>query len=680
MRLSCIHGSFHSGAWLAGSLRATAVAVLRKLRESSRIFICLLCIGASLQVQAAPVQLSATFPASTAAPAVAAAGVDAIFTTSDGRVWRVISGSVSAGTLTQNVWLYDSGTSLMMVTVQNGQAITVKDISGSAAPADTQLPTVPTGLTATAASYTAINLSWVAATDNVLVTAYRIYRAGVWIGSATTTAYTDSNLTPATGYSYTLAACDAAGNCSPQSGAVLGTTQSPDDIRPSTPTNLAATATSTSAISLTWTASTDNVSVTRYMVYRDNAWVASPTVVGYSDTGLVPSTTYRYTVVACDAASNCSSAQPNPAPATTFAPPDSTAPTKPSGVEATSVGTKTVNLAWTASTDSVGVTGYMIYRDGVKVGSSTVPSFADSNLSPSSGYSYTVTACDAAGNCSGQSDLAKVTTLAEADALAPTVPVILSAEAIGPTQVTLSWTRSSDNVAVTGYKVYRSAGNLAGQTVSSVTTFTDSYAVSGTKYAYTVSACDAAGNCADSVAVSVTPSSDTQAPSMPFVVTATAVGATAVDLAWQPSVDNVAVTGYKVYRNGQLVGMPTATTYQDTGLIPSSSYAYNLVACDGAGHCSLQSATVTAITQANASPISVAADCLFNWAETKYPTLFAPRGPSSADGPNYWRSYSATGAYLWVNSDTLFYYGPASSSSTVDLGKTSVWYAAAGCN
>ena len=87
-------------------------------------------------------------------------------------------------------------------------------------------PTVPTGLTASAASTTQINLAWTASTDNVGVTAYKVYRGGTLLATlGNVTSYSNTGLTRATAYSYTVAACDVANNSSPQSTAVSATTQ-----------------------------------------------------------------------------------------------------------------------------------------------------------------------------------------------------------------------------------------------------------------------------------------------------------------------------------------------------------------------------------------------------------------------------------------------------------------------
>ncbi len=89
---------------------------------------------------------------------------------------------------------------------------------------DTQPPTAPTGLTATAISSSRIDLSWTAATDDVGVSGYRIFRGGVQVGTCTGTSYADSGLAPSTTYAYSVKAYDAAGNVSGPSAAASATT------------------------------------------------------------------------------------------------------------------------------------------------------------------------------------------------------------------------------------------------------------------------------------------------------------------------------------------------------------------------------------------------------------------------------------------------------------------------
>ncbi|MFD9129653.1 cellulase family glycosylhydrolase [Kitasatospora sp. NPDC059571] len=98
--------------------------------------------------------------------------------------------------------------------------------TGGGSGGDTQAPTVPAGLAVTGTTSTSATLSWTASTDNVGVTGYDVYRGTTKVGTATGTTYTDSGLTAATAYSYTVRARDAAGNVSTASAAVTATTAS----------------------------------------------------------------------------------------------------------------------------------------------------------------------------------------------------------------------------------------------------------------------------------------------------------------------------------------------------------------------------------------------------------------------------------------------------------------------
>ena len=91
---------------------------------------------------------------------------------------------------------------------------------------------------------------------------------------------------------------------------------------------------------------------------------------------------------------------------------DTQAPTVPTGFSAMAVSSSQINLSWNASTDSVGVTKYVIRRNSVKISAdTTATSYQDIGLAPSTTYSYTIAAKDAAGNASGQSAAVLATTL-----------------------------------------------------------------------------------------------------------------------------------------------------------------------------------------------------------------------------------------------------------------------------
>jgi YD repeat-containing protein len=271
-------------------------------------------------------------------------------------------------------------------------------------------PSVPTGLGATAVSQTQINLSWSASTDTggSGLAGYKIYRGGSQVGTSPTTSYSDSSLAAGTTYSYKVAAYDVAGNVSAQSSAASATTL--DTTAPSVPTGLNGSAASATQINLTWNASTDNVGVTGYRVYRGGSQIGTSATTAYTDSTVVGSTTYSYTVAAYDAATNVS-AQSSPKSVST---PDVTPPSTPTNLSATAASPSRINLSWSASTDTggSGLAGYRVYRNGGGTPIATVAttSYSDTNLAASTAYSYTVRAYDNATNTSGQSNTASATT------------------------------------------------------------------------------------------------------------------------------------------------------------------------------------------------------------------------------------------------------------------------------
>jgi chitodextrinase len=280
--------------------------------------------------------------------------------------------------------------------------------STSTSTSDTSAPSVPTGLKAAAVSSSQINLSWAASTDNVAVSGYKIYINGSLRATTTKASYSDTGLTAGTTYTYKVAAYDAAGNISGQSASASATTLKSDTRSPTVPTYLKATAASSSQINLTWTASTDNVGVKGYRIYRNGTQIATTATTSFSNSGLAASTTYTYRVSAYDAAGN-SSAQSSSASATTKAL-DTQAPSIPTNLKTTAASSSQINLTWTASTDNVGVKGYRIYRNGTQIATTATTSFSNSGLAASTTYTYRVSAYDAAGNSSAQSASASATT------------------------------------------------------------------------------------------------------------------------------------------------------------------------------------------------------------------------------------------------------------------------------
>jgi Domain of unknown function (DUF4434)/Domain of unknown function (DUF5109)/F5/8 type C domain len=91
---------------------------------------------------------------------------------------------------------------------------------------------------------------------------------------------------------------------------------------------------------------------------------------------------------------------------------ETTPPTAPTSLTATAINSLTVNLSWTAATDNVGIAGYQVYRNGVLVTTlyQTSASYSDTQLDPSTTYTYQLVAFDGAGNISAQSSSANATT------------------------------------------------------------------------------------------------------------------------------------------------------------------------------------------------------------------------------------------------------------------------------
>ena len=195
-------------------------------------------------------------------------------------------------------------------------------------------------------------------------------------------------------------------------GSVLRT-QLPDTQPPTAPTNLSSSAITETSFTLSWTASTDNVGVTGYDVYQDGVKINPSNITGttYNVTGLTAATTYNFYVIAKDAAANQSAASAGLN--VTTAAPDTEAPTAPTDLSAAIITQTTFTLRWTASTDNVGVTGYDVYKDGVKINPSNITgtTYNVTGLTAATTYSFYVIAKDAAANQSAASNSLILTTL-----------------------------------------------------------------------------------------------------------------------------------------------------------------------------------------------------------------------------------------------------------------------------
>ncbi len=312
----------------------------------------------------------------------------------------------------------------------------------------TTLPSAPTGLTATATSSSIISLTWTAVTppSNCTINSYSVYSSTTsgFTPSSTTlvasgvtgTTYSNTGLTASTTYYYKVEAVDlnGASAASAQQSAETLAPASCDSVPPTGPTNLTATASSSSAISLSWTAAPANppCTITSYSVYSSttsgftpsssNLIASGVTGTTYSNTGLAASTTYYYLVEALDsygasAASNQASTEtlPNTSSCTTV-------PSAPTGVGTSGATSSSLTVGWTAVTPpaNCSISSYSVYgstTSGFTPSSSnllsssvTGTSYTNTGLAASTTYYYVVKATDADGTSAASAQGSGITT------------------------------------------------------------------------------------------------------------------------------------------------------------------------------------------------------------------------------------------------------------------------------
>ncbi len=485
---------------------------------------------------------------------------------------------------------------------------------------DIEPPTAPAGLGATGTTPTSVTLRWEPATDNVGVTGYDVYQDSVRVATVAGTEYEVTGLRSGGGYGFYVVAKDALGNASTASNVLNVST--PDVIPPTVPGSLAASAVRITSVTLRWEPGTDNVGVTGYDVYRDQVQLnAEPvTTSSYLAGGLTAGTAYHFTVRARDAAGNLS-----PEARTTAI----TLPAESRLYEAE--GARLYNASKKTSHPGYSGAGYVNYwsNAGNYVEWQVEAPYADAftlefryaNGQPKAqGLSLSVngkaTAAPLAFPPTGSyadwstvratvplpkgSSLVRLTTTGgnspnldylklvypTTDRQAPTVPAALAYTAVTDSTIRLTWEAATDNDAVRGYHVYANGTRSA---LVAGTQYTITGLAASTAYALTVTAVDAAGNASAPGSPLTVTTPDTQAPTVPAGLKAAAVTATTVTLSWAASADNVRVTGYDVYRDGQKANEAPVpgNGYTMTGLGSGVKYTFTVTARDAAGNVSV---------------------------------------------------------------------------------------------
>jgi chitodextrinase len=350
------------------------------------------------------------------ASGVSQVGIDHVVFEVDGTILSTLSSSPY--TTTWNTTTVANGTHTLTAVATDTQGNTTPTTETVTVDNDTgcsTAPSTPGSVTATSSSPTSTTVTWNASTPALgcAITTYHVTPTGGTTVNPTTTSYTFTGLVPNTSYTYYVTASDTSGHTS--ATAIATVTTEADTTAPSVPSSVTATAVSANSVRLNWTASTDNVGVAYYRIYKNGTlyYTTAAGATSFLDTSDTGSTTYTYKVSAVDTSGNESAeAVTTPATITTPQATDTTPPSEPTNLTATLTTSSSIALSWNASTDNVGVGGYRVYRNGTEVGSVTSgTSYTNTGLSANTTYTFYVIAYDTSGNSSTASSTISDTTL-----------------------------------------------------------------------------------------------------------------------------------------------------------------------------------------------------------------------------------------------------------------------------
>jgi titin len=392
-----------------------------------------------------------------------------------------------------------------------------------------------------------------------------------------------------------------------------------DAIVPSAPTNVSAFAVSPTQVNLFWNAPS-GFTITSYKIDYKAGGGSYTTLVttsgtdatktNYSHTGLTTGVQYSYKIYAINSVgTSIASAEISVTPSTSSV---GSLPGSPTGLVATPISPTQANLSWTApSNGGHPITGYKIeYRIGggsyaelVSNTGNTATTYSHTGMTAGQVYVYRVYAITSFGQSEKPSAETTVNLKSASSASVPGAPPSLSATAVSPTQVNLSWLAPSNNggYQISGYKIEVKKGSTAYSTLiantgNSTTTYSHAGLTTGTTYSYKVYAINSIGTGTASPEASATPTvgSTSSSPAPPTGLVATSASATQINLSWSAPSNNGGspITGYKIeYKIGSsgtystLVAntVNTAVTYSHTGLTAGQTYTYRVSAINSIG-------------------------------------------------------------------------------------------------
>jgi fibronectin type 3 domain-containing protein len=394
----------------------------------------------------------------------------------------------------------------------------------------------------------------------------------------------------------------------------------PDTTPPTVPAALAGKPGTTTA-ALSWEASTDNVGVAGYNVYRcspaaagqacTEVWIANSTLPSFDDTTLTPGTSYNYQVQAFDFVNNNSPLSKTLSLQTFITSADSA-----TNLVATAVSAQAINLTWSAPATATGLGEYKVYGgtspsnlQQIVIATPTTTAYTNQPLSGGTTYYYGIVAME-------EGIAAPMTPIASATTLPLPNPPNSVAAAPAPTAVTLTWQENPqpNGLPIAFYQIYQGAtpGRLALAGSATSAKYMAQSLSPNTTYYFEIEAQDTGHDVSmPSNQISVTTS---PMPAAPASVVATANAATMVTITWSENIpaNGLPIASYNIFRGTSPTGMTnlaarTTPQYIDTAASASTTYYYATQAVDTGGDLSPMSAAVQVVTPAMpAAPASVA--------------------------------------------------------------------------
>ena len=449
-------------------------------------------------------------------------------------------------------------------------------------PPDTTLPSFG-GISATSSTFSTVNLSWTAGTDDATPPAALVY--DVCVGTTTVTcassfaanyttgpgatSYTVAGLTPGHEYTFLVRARDLSGNR--DSNAIEPTVDTTTDVTAPVFAGVAqALPISPTVVRLSWVPATDDATAQSALAYDvcqsssqtcassfSATYTAPSGATSFDVTGLVPATAYSFVVRARDGSGNVDANAVEPHVLT----PADTSPPIFAGVVGTSViSPSEIDISWLPATDDVTPSSqitYLVCRatdatscaasfSATAVTSPGATSFADVGLAGGVAYWYTVRAVDGAAN--SDSNTVTLTT-------GPSFAGVGSVTPTSPTGLHVEWAPASDFASPPEAIVYQvtwsTSGGVAGELVTAAGA-TD-VAVAGLQPATTYSIGVRARNSSDAmddntVQENATTFPDVTPPSFAGLATAANPGHTSVELSWSAAADDVTPQSGIVYQ------------------------------------------------------------------------------------------------------------------------------------